>query len=131
MYGPPGFVYIYLIYGMYFCLNIVTDRERYPAAVLIRAVEPVVDGKPSESASRRVRNKSASGPGKVCQYFKIDRQLNGENICGQRLWIEDRGVKFAQKEIVRAKRIGVDYAGKYKDKLWRFYVKGSPFVSKR
>jgi DNA-3-methyladenine glycosylase len=125
MFGRPGYAYVYMIYGMYYCMNIVTEREHYPAAVLIRAVEPI-----GKLASQRV-GWFASGPGKVCQYFKIDKRLNGEDVCGRRLWVENRGLKFVGSQIMRAKRLGVDYAGKYQYKLWRFYIQGNPFVSKK
>lgn len=119
MFGKSGHVYIYMIYGMYYCLNIVTERDKYPAAVLIRAVEPVSN-----------KNLKTNGPGKLCREFKIKKSLNGEDLLGDKIWIEDRGLKISKKDIIKAKRIGVDYAGKCKDYLWRFYIKGSKFVSK-
>jgi DNA-3-methyladenine glycosylase len=122
MFGRPGRAYVYMIYGMYCCLNIVTEREHCPAAVLIRAVEPVT--------MRRATHIKPSGPGKVCQYFKIDKKMNNQDLCGRRLWLEDRGQLILRKNIVKAKRVGVDYAGAYKDKLWRLYLKNNPFVSK-
>lgn len=104
MFGPPGHAYIYLIYGMYHCLNIVTEKENYPAAVLIRAVD--LEG--------------CNGPGKVCRELKIDKKLNGEDIClSKELWLES-GEKVPIRLIQKLKRIGVDYAGKWKNKLWRF-----------
>lgn len=104
MFGPPGYAYVYLIYGMYHCLNVVTREVGYPEAVLIRGCE------------------LASGPGRVCRELKIDKKLNGVDLyLNKELWIEDRGEK-PPKKIKRGKRIGVDYAGKWKDKLWRFYV---------
>ncbi len=107
MFGPPGFAYVYLIYGMYYCLNIVTEKENYPAAVLIRAVDA----------------NGLNGPGKLCRFFKIDRALNGEDIVkSRRLWIEN-GRKLKPVQIGRSRRIGVNYAGSYKNKFWRFYVK--------
>lgn len=118
MFGRPGFAYVYLVYGMYYCLNIVTEREQYPAAVLIRAVEPV--------SRSRIR---PSGPGKVCQYFKVDKKLDGEDLCGVILWLESRDSSLRKSQISRAKRVGVDYAGEYKHKLWRFSVKNNQFVS--
>lgn len=106
MFGPPGHAYIYLIYGMYHCLNIVTEKEGNPSAVLIRGLE--LDG--------------MDGPGKLCRGLKIDKTLNGIDICGSRyLWIEN-GAKVPKNKIKKSKRIGVDYAGKWKDKLWRFYL---------
>lgn len=105
MFGPAGHAYIYLIYGMYYCLNVVTEREEYPAAVLIRAVEGV------------------SGPGRLTRHFKIDKKLNGVDMTtSSKLWIEDRGIKIAPSKIIRTPRIGVDYAGAYKDKKWRFVL---------
>jgi DNA-3-methyladenine glycosylase len=130
MFGPAGFAYIYLIYGMHHCLNIVTEREDYPAAVLIRAVEageglelmreqrPILD-------VRRLTN----GPGKLCQAFGIDRRLNGLDLCGEALFIEDRSTSLI--DIVATTRVGVDYAGPWKDKPWRFYIAGHPGVSVR
>ncbi|MFA6255482.1 MAG: DNA-3-methyladenine glycosylase [Patescibacteria group bacterium] len=115
MFGQGGFWYIYLIYGMYYCLNIVTEHKNYPAAVLLRAVKPI-----SGLGSKM----KTDGPGKLCRAFKIDKSLNGKPAFGKncQLWIEDRGVKILPRQIKKSTRIGVDYAGKYKDKLWRFYI---------
>lgn len=111
MFGLPGYAYVYLIYGMYYCLNIVTEKEGYPAAVLIRAVK-IPD----------MEIKTLNGPGKLCRELKIDKNLNGENIClSEGLWLE-AGEKIPVKFIKKSKRIGVDYAGKWKDKLWRFLL---------
>lgn len=104
MFGPPGFTYIYLIYGMYHCLNFVTEQEGYPAAVLIRAVDiPKGDG-----------------PGKLCREMSIDKTLNVLPPDNNQLWVEDRGILVPESDIKEGKRIGVDYAGAWKDKLWRF-----------
>ena len=104
MFGLPGHAYIYLIYGMYHCLNIVTEKEGYPAAVLIRGVE--LEG--------------MDGPGKLCRGFKIDTRFNEADIClSKELWVED-GEEIPKNKIRKSKRIGVEYAGKWKDKLWRF-----------
>lgn len=113
MFGPAGYAYVYLIYGMYYCLNVVTARVGYPAAVLIRAVEPYAGA---------IKFGVASGPGKLCRYFKIDKKLNGVDLTGHVLWIEDQGVLIKKSAIKRGQRIGVDYAGEYKKKLWRYYV---------
>ncbi len=109
MFGPPGHAYIYLIYGMYHCLNIVTEKEGYPAAVLIRGLQ--LDG--------------CGGPGKLCRQFKIDKNLNGVDMCKSReIWIESASRRKGEKPsgIKKGKRIGVDYAGKWKNKFWRFYI---------
>jgi DNA-3-methyladenine glycosylase len=130
MFGPAGFAYVYLIYGMHHCLNIVTERENYPAAVLIRAVEPsegleLMQKRRLTLDVRRLTN----GPGKLCQAFGIDRRLNGLDICGEALFIEARGTNLV--DIVVTARVGVDYAGPWKDKPWRFYIAGHPGVSIR
>jgi len=130
MFGPPGFAYVYMIYGFYFCLNVVTEPEGYPAAVLIRAVEPLegVDLM-KKLRSHPVRHTNiASGPGKLCMAMSIDKQLNGADLLGTTIWIEDRNID--RGAILTSPRVGVDYAGEYKDKPWRFFVDGSPHVSR-
>lgn len=112
MFGEAGKAYVYLIYGMYHCLNIVTQKKNFPAAVLVRAVR-----------IENVDYKKTNGPGKVCRELKIDRKLNGHDITkGEKLWIEYPAQKISKKYIVAGRRIGVDYAGKSKDNLWRFYI---------
>ena len=113
MYQKTGTVYVYLIYGMYFCLNLVTENENYPAAVLIRAVVPL-------STSNVDSAGKINGPGRVCRYFGIDKSFNGLNIFGGKIWLEDWGIKIAKKNIASSKRIGVDCAKHCKDYPWRF-----------
>ena len=129
MFGPPGHAYVYFIYGFYNMLNLVTEAEDYPAAVLIRAVEPVdgVDLMRRRRKTGLLRN-LASGPGKLCQAFGIDRSLNGADLCGCALFVEDRAEPTPKFQATP--RIGVDYAGKWKDKPLRFLICGSEFVSK-
>jgi len=130
MFGSAGYAYVYMIYGFYFCLNVVTERNGYPAAALIRGVEPLEN----LDFMRQLRNNPerdtsiASGPGKLCMAMSIDRRLNGEDLLGQTLWIEDR--KLDSGPILTSPRVGVDYAGEYKDKPWRFYLANNPHVSK-
>jgi DNA-3-methyladenine glycosylase len=118
MFGPPGHAYIYLIYGMYYCMNVVTQPEGVASAVLLRAAEPVqnVDGR-------------TQGPGLLCRALHIDKRLNGHDLLSHDLYIADPGTP-ADFAIVRRPRIGVDYAGPWARRLLRFYVKGSPYVSK-
>jgi DNA-3-methyladenine glycosylase len=107
LFGPPGISYVYLIYGMYHCLNVVTEDADFPAAVLIRAVE--VDGH------------LIDGPGRLCRAFSIDCSLNRIDMTVRRhLWFEDRGTKIPRKRIGAFPRIGVSYAGKWADKPYRF-----------
>ena len=118
MFGPPGHAYVYLIYGMHHCMNVVTERAGNGAAVLLRAVEPV----------RNVEGR-ACGPGLLCRALDIDRKLNGHDLLSDDFFIaepESAG-KFT---IVKRPRIGVDYARHWARRHLRFYIKGNPFVSR-
>lgn len=101
MFLKGGFAYVYLIYGIYYCFNIVTEKENYPAAVLIRGLD----------------YETASGPGKLCRAFKIGKDHNGLDLTKEVLWVEDRGIKC---RIVALPRVGVAYAGKCATWPWRF-----------
>ena len=110
MFGPAGIAYVYLIYGMYHCLNVVTEREEFPSAVLIRAIE--IDGE------------LIDGPGRLCRAMQIDRSFNRADLTiGESLWFEDRGVSVKKEEVGTHPRIGVDYAGEWAAKLWRFRLR--------
>jgi len=110
MYGAPSYAYVYMIYGMYHCLNIVTEKKDFPAAVLIRGVK--IDS---------IDYKNTNGPGKLCKFLKIDKRLNKLDITkGDKLWIEARDPKLKSPKIKKAKRIGIDYAKHCKEYLWRF-----------
>jgi len=140
MFAQPGLAYIYLIYGMYYCLNIVTEHKNFPAAILIRAIEPI-SGLKQMAKNRQIPvaqnslpiTKLTSGPGKLCQAFKINKSLNGENlITSKKLYLAtNTQEKITPKQIKKAKRIGIDYAGQYKNKLWRYYLKDNLFVSQK
>jgi DNA-3-methyladenine glycosylase len=129
MFGSAGHAYVYFVYGVHYMLNLVTEATNYPAAVLIRALEPV-EGIELMQARRMTENRRnlCSGPGKLCQAFAIDRSVNAADLCGDIVYIEDRG---EPRPIFFAKpRIGVDYAGKWKDKPFRFLVRGNEFISR-
>jgi DNA-3-methyladenine glycosylase len=129
MFGHAGHAYVYMIYGFHYMLNIVTEAADFPAAVLIRAVEPLNGVRLMQSRRGTEKLRSlASGPGKLCQAFAIDRALNGNDVCGKVLYLEDRGDTIPK--VVTTPRIGVDYAGKWKHKPWRFLIRGNEFVSK-
>ena len=136
MYSLGGHAYIYFIYGMYYCFNVVTGHKGVPEAVLVRALEPV-EGldfmaaarykKDYASLSTRQRINLTNGPGKLCMALNIDRSLNGEDLCGRRIYIEDR---TETPEICSSKRIGIDYAGEDRDLPLRFYIQSNKYVSK-
>ncbi|MGH7834331.1 MAG: DNA-3-methyladenine glycosylase [Candidatus Binatia bacterium] len=119
MFGPPGHAYVYMIYGMYFCMNVVTEKEGHAAAVLLRAVEPM----------RNVAGKT-TGPGLLCRAMDIDKRLNGHDLESNDFFIASDGKK-SEFEIVARPRIGVDYSGSWAKELLRFYIKDNPFVSRR
>jgi DNA-3-methyladenine glycosylase len=126
LFGPPGTAYVYLIYGMYYCFNIVTERTGYPAAVLVRAVDFPERPGPSNGAGppRSGLHSLVDGPGRVCRALKIDLNLNRWDLTvGERLWVEDRNVRIAASSIAASPRIGVDYAGEWAAKPWRFRLK--------
>ncbi|MDP3583442.1 MAG: DNA-3-methyladenine glycosylase [Ignavibacteria bacterium] len=134
MFGKPGNLYVYFTYGMHFCANVVTGKEGFGAAVLIRAIEPL------EGISRLAKNRFnkenisqkelinlCSGPAKICQAFDLKREQNGINLSGDEIYILDVSEIPASK-IVSSPRIGIK---KSIDLLWRYYIKDNPFVSKK
>ena len=115
MFEAGGVTYVYLIYGMYHCLNVVTGTAGHPDAVLLRAASSP-DGR------------SASGPGRLARAFHVDRTLSGLSLAGPTLWLE-QGEPVSTREVVRTPRIGVDYAGAWARRLFRFTVARHPDVS--
>ena len=119
LYGPPGHAYVFLVYGMHHCFNVVCEAEGSPAAVLIRALEPLppLDG-------------GTDGPGKLCRALAINRAHDGADLVdGALLSVERRNQKSVR--IVATPRIGVDYAGAWARKPWRFVDADSPWLSKK
>lgn len=112
MYGEAGYAYIYLIYGMYHCLNIVTERKGFPAAILIRGVLPI-----------HSITSDTNGPGKLCRAMAIDRSLNGHDMTqSSALYIADDGFRVPKNAISTSPRIGVSYAGDDAMLPWRYYI---------
>jgi DNA-3-methyladenine glycosylase len=139
MYGEPGFAYVYIIYGMYNCMNIVVEQPGKPQAILIRALEPTEGletmskfrySKLYEELSKRERLGLTSGPGKLCKALSIDRTQNGEDLCGDQLYLLEES-KDESFEMISTTRINIDYAEEAKDFPWRFYIKDNPYVSKK
>jgi DNA-3-methyladenine glycosylase len=132
MYGPPGHAYVYLIYGIHHCLNTVTVREGFPAAVLIRALEPL-EGLDRMRALRggRPDRELTDGPGKLCQALEIDLDLNGADLCVRDadLFLE-AGERVDDDAIRAGPRIGVRGDETALTAPWRFYVAENPYVSR-
>jgi DNA-3-methyladenine glycosylase len=118
MFGPPGHAYVYFIYGMYFCVNVVTEREGHASAVLLRAIEPV----------KNIEGRTC-GPGLLCREMKIDKRLNGHDLLSDDFYIAAPTESEIFK-IVKCPRIGVDYAKHWARRHLRFYIKGNPYISK-
>ena len=118
MFGPPGHAYVYLIYGMHWCMNVVTQPEGVASAVLLRALEPV----------RNIEGRT-QGPGLLCKAMGVTGQLQGHDLLSDDFYIA-RPKNEPPVRIVKRPRIGVDYAGHWARRLLRFYIHGNAFVSK-
>ena len=130
LYGPPARAFVYITYGIHHMLNVVTEREGFPAAVLIRALEPL-EGISLMKARRqtdKIEN-LCSGPAKLCQALSIDLALNGQSLSSPKspLFIKE-GLRKGKKEreLQRRPRIGIRQG---RERLWRVYLQGSPFIS--
>lgn len=126
MFGDGGFAYVYFIYGMYNCFNVVAEPEDCPAAVLIRGVEPVSGIEVIKNNSPEKCKKYTNGPGKFCRAFGLTREQNGIDLTGEKLYIIDRNKSV--NNIKSSPRIGIKNG---RDKLWRFFDNDSEFVSRR
>jgi len=128
MYGPPGHAYVFFVYGMHWHVNLVTTKLGVPHAVLIRAVEPL-EGLELMARRRGVAETSlnlTNGPGKVCEAFAIDRACYGADLCRGRLVLIDG----PRTTIGRSPRVGIDYAGDWAGRPWRFFERGNRYVSR-
>jgi DNA-3-methyladenine glycosylase len=130
MYGIGGTAYVYFVYGMYNQFNVVTGAEDTPHAILVRALEPI-EGLDVMRRRRRGRSEYelTSGPGRLCLAMGIDRKLDKADLLGDRVWIEE-AASISPRLIARGPRIGIDYAEEWVSKLWRFWVRDNPFVSR-
>lgn len=118
MFGPPGHAYVYLIYGIHHCVNVVTQADGIASAVLLRALEPL------QGIEDRTK-----GPGLLCKAMAIDRRLNGHDLLSDDFFITDHGA-LPRVSVVKRPRIGVDYAGRWAKRLLRFYIRGNAWVSR-
>lgn len=127
-YGSGGYAYIYTIYGLHNCMNVVANRPGCPEAILIRSLEPT-DGINLMQQRRQKQSLRhlCNGPGKLAQAMGITKEQYGADLCGEELYIES--VNNPIPQIVADKRINVDYAGEAAHYPWRFLLKDSGFVS--
>jgi len=126
MYGDPGYLYVYFTYGNHYMLNIVTERKGFPAAVLLRGLEPLFGiDEMLKNRGVDILNEIASGPGKMAQALGITTEHKVEDLVGQRIYLIDDG--FGVGEIWRSPRIGLSDG---RDKLWRFYLAENPHVTR-
>ncbi len=128
LYEKGGLIYVYSIYGIYYCFNVVVSMKESPQSVFIRALEPIE----GIEAMREKRNRAkdlTNGPCRWTMAFGIDKSFSGKDIISGEIFI----LKGRKKEfnIVKAPRVGIDYASDSKDKPWRYYIEGSRWVSKR
>ncbi|MBA2710526.1 MAG: DNA-3-methyladenine glycosylase [Tatlockia sp.] len=118
MFGEPGYAYVYLIYGIHHCFNIVTEESGIGAAVLIRALEPI------ENIFENTK-----GPGLVCRAMKITGHLNTKDLLSDELFITTEGYEKPES-IIKTPRIGVPYAKEWANELLRFHIQGNQFISR-
>jgi DNA-3-methyladenine glycosylase len=131
MYRIGGTAYVFFVYGMYYQFNVVTNVADAPHAVLIRAVEPVEGIELMRKRRHAQPNHNlTNGPGKLCIALGIDCTLDGADLLGERVWLE-QGEKISRSRIASGPRIGIDYAEGWIDKPWRFWVKDNCFVSRK
>ncbi|HWU44483.1 MAG TPA: DNA-3-methyladenine glycosylase [Bdellovibrio sp.] len=131
MYLEGGHSYVYMIYGMYFCLNFVTHKAGDPQAVLIRALEPL----PSHPRGQTLKKKDlkTNGPGKLCKYYHINKSHDGVRLWKKNsaLYVRDDSLTMKEEQIIARPRVGVDYAGEAAAWPLRFYLRDNLFVSKK
>jgi DNA-3-methyladenine glycosylase len=131
MYGPPGHAYVYFIYGMHHCFNVVTEEEGFPAAILIRALEPL-EGLEWMRRHRPGRSDGqlTNGPGKLCAALAVDRTLNGVDLCTSQVFFIEEGRTVADEEVATSPRIGIRSDEVARSRPWRFYIQGNRCVSR-
>jgi len=136
MYGPPGHAYVYFTYGMHWMLNVVTEREGFPAAILVRALQPL-EGIEVMRSLRQARGRPrkdgelTNGPAKLTQALAIDKAFDGADlVLGDTLWLE-QVEPIAEGAVQSGPRIGIQYADEKDRGLpWRFWIRGHPYVSR-
>ena len=128
MFGPAGRLYVYFTYGMHYCCNIVVGKEGYGAAVLLRAVEPLTGINEIEQRRGKTGVDTTNGPAKLCQALAIDKSFNGHDLSSGEIRLVMDTAELSPDDIIQTTRIGISKAI---DKPWRFYIKDSPWVSRK
>lgn len=127
-YGPGGYAYVYSIYGLHSCINVVANQEEIPEAVLIRALQPTAGiALMQQRRKRQSIRELCNGPGKLSQAMGITKEHYGIDLCGDELFVE--AVDAAKPIVFATKRINIDYAGEAADYLWRFVLRDNPYIS--
>ena len=129
MFGEAGHAYVYFIYGMHCCLNIVTGPVDYPSAVLIRALEPI-EGLEKMPPGRAPSGRIASGPGRLTRALRIERSLNRTDLCEPGPLFIEAGPAVPDRDVLRGPRVGIEYAGPWATKPWRLGLRGSTALSR-
>lgn len=132
MYEAGGVAYVYLCYGLHHLFNVVTAPKGCPHAVLIRAIEPIegLDIMLARRAMAKVLPRLTAGPGALSKALGITTAINGSLLTSKSIWLEDRGIKVVNNNILKTPRVGIDYADDHRDLPWRFRVKNSQWTSK-
>jgi DNA-3-methyladenine glycosylase len=131
MYASGGVAYVYFVYGMYYQFNVVSGEADTPHAILVRALQPV-EGIELMRERRHLHpdHNLTNGPGKLCIALGIDRALDGANLSGNRVWLEEYQ-PVSPRRIAKGPRVGIDYAEEWIEKPWRFWIKDNSYVSRR
>ena len=132
MYSKGGVCYVYLCYGIHHLFNVVTNSEGVPHAILIRAIEPIdgIDMMLKRRKKDTLDYTLSNGPGTLSVSLGIVKEMNGLELSGPKVWLEDKGVKIEKSDIEKTPRIGIAYAGEDAKKPWRYIIRKSPWISK-
>lgn len=135
-FGRGGYAYVYQIWGIHFCFNVVTEKKGRPAVVLIRSLEPI-EGLQLMAKRRKININQikdvvslCNGPGKLCIAMDITKKLNGEDLLGDKLFLVESGEEISKEKIISTPRININYAGEARKYPWRFIIKDNFFVSR-
>lgn len=131
MFESGGIAYVYICYGMYSLLNVVTNAKQIPHAVLIRAIEPTcgIDIMLKRRKLKTLKRNLTAGPGMLSEALGINKKLNGKSFQSNVIWLEDKNVNIDEKDIISSKRVGIEYAKEHALLPWRFRIKQSNWTS--